>query len=117
MMNLEKMKQKRSKNSVKKGLLTATTILCLTSPMLQMQSVYAAENTAPAITIEKPDGWKQGETTVSITVDASHMPEGFTVFKIEAKAGKDGSWQDVTGSGSISITGNQTVYVRRWKGL
>ena len=112
MMNLEKMKQKRSKNSVKKGLLAATTILCLASPVLQMQSVYAAENTTPAITIEKPDGWKQGETTVSITVDASHMPEGFTVSKIEAKAGKDGSWQDVTGSGSISITGNQTVYVR-----
>ena len=35
--------------------------------------------------------------------------------KIEAKAGEDGSWQDVTGSGSITITGNQTVYVRdRW---
>ena len=112
MMNLEKMKQKRSKNSVKKGLLAATTILCLASPMLQMQSVYAAENTTPAITIEKPDGWKRGETNVSITVDASHMPEGFTVSKIEAKAGKDGSWQDVTGSGNISITGNQTVYVR-----
>ena len=112
MMNLEKMKQKRSKNGVKKGLLAATTIFCLASPMLQMQSVYAAENTTPAITIEKPDGWKQGETTVSITVDVSHMPEGFTVSKIEAKAGKDGSWQDVTGSGSISITGNQTVYVR-----
>lgn len=112
MMNLEKMKQKKSKNGVKKGLLAATTILCLASPMLQMQSVYAAENTTPAITIEKPDGWKQGETTVSITVDASHMPEGFTVSKIEAKVGKDGSWQDVTGSGSISITGNQTVYVR-----
>lgn len=112
MMNLEKMKQKRSKSSVKKGLLAATTILCLASPMLQMQNVYAAENTTPAITIEKPNGWKQGETTVSITVDASHMPEGFTVSKIEAKAGKDGSWQEVTGSGSISITGNQTVYVR-----
>lgn len=112
MINLEKMKQKRSKNGVKKGLLAATTILCLASPMLQVQSVYAAENTTPVITIEKPDGWKQGETTVSITVDASHMPEGFTVSKIEAKAGKDGSWQDVTGSGNISITGNQTVYVR-----
>ena len=112
MMNLEKMKQKKSKNSVKKGLLAATTILCLTSPMLQTQSVLAAENTAPAITIEKPDGWRQGETAVAITVDASHMPEGFSITKIEAKAGKDGSWQDVTGNGSISITGNQTVYVR-----
>jgi propanediol utilization protein len=112
MMNLEKMKQKKSKNSVKKGLLAATTILCLTSPMLQTQSVLAAENTAPAITIEKPDGWRQGETAVAITVDASHMPEGFSITKIEAKAGKDGSWQDVTENGSISITGNQTVYVR-----
>ena len=112
MMNLEKMKQKRSKNSVKKGLLAATTFLCLTTPLLQTQTAYAAENTTPAITIEKPDGWKQGETTIAVTVDASHMPEGFSIAKIEAKAGKDGSWQDVTGSGSITITGNQTVYVR-----
>lgn len=112
MMNLEKMKQKRSKGSLKKGLLAATTIFCLTSPLLQMQSVFAAENTTPVISIEKPDGWKQGETTVSISVDASHMPEGFSVVKIEAKAGKDGSWQDVTGNGSISIDGNKTVYVR-----
>lgn len=113
MMNLEKMKlKKRSKGSLKKGLLAATTIFCLASPMLQMQSVFAAENTTPVISIEKPDGWKQGETTVSISVDASHMPEGFSVAKIEAKAGKDGSWQDVTGTGSISIDGNKTVYVR-----
>ena len=77
-----------------------------------MQNVYAAENGSPEISIEKPDGWKQGNTTVSITVDASHMPEGFSVAKIEAKAGKDGSWQDVTGNGSISIDGNKTVYVR-----
>ena len=52
------------------------------------------------------------ETIIAVTVDASHMPEGFSIAKIEAKAGKDGSWQDVTGSGSITITGNQTVYVR-----
>ena len=115
MMNLEKMKQKKriiTKSRVKKSLLAATTFLCLTTPLLQAQTAYAAENTTPAITIEKPDGWKQGETTITVTVDASHMPEGFSIAKIEAKAGKDGSWQDVTGSGSISITGNQTVYVR-----
>ena len=117
MMNLEKMKQKKSKNSVKKGLLAATTILCLTTPLLQTQTAYAAENTTPAITIEKPDGWKQGETIIAVTVDASHMPEGFSIAKIEAKAGKDGSWQDVTGSGSITITGNQTVYVRVTDGV
>ena len=115
MMNLEKMKQKKriiTKSRVKKSLLAATTFLCLTTPLLQAQTAYAAENTTPAITIEKPDGWKQGETTITVTVDASHMPEGFSIAKIEAKAGKDGSWQDVTGSGSISITGNRTVYVR-----
>lgn len=99
MMNLEKMKQKKSKNSVKKGLLAATTILCLTSPMLQTQSVLAAENTAPAITIEKPDGWRQGETAVAITVDASHMPEGFSITKLKRSwerrklAGCDREWK------------------------
>ena len=115
MMNLEKMKQKKrttTKSRVKKSLLAATTFLCLTTPLLQTQTAYAAENSTPAITIEKPDGWKQGETTIAVTVDASHMPEGFSIAKIEAKAGKDGSWQDVTGSGSITINGNQTVYVR-----
>ena len=56
MMNLEKMKQKKSKNSVKKGLLAATTFLCLTTPLLQTQTAYAAENTTPAITIEIT-GW------------------------------------------------------------
>ena len=101
MMNLEKMKQKKrtnTKSRVKKSLLAATTFLCLTTPLLQTQTAYAAENTTPAITIEKPDGWKQGETTIAVTVDASHMPEGFSIAKIEAKAGKDGSWQDVTGN-------------------
>ena len=68
MMNLEKMKQKKrtnTKSRVKKSLLAATTFLCLTTPLLQTQTAYAAENTTPAITIEKPDGWKQGETTRS----------------------------------------------------
>ena len=113
MMNLEKMKQKKrtiTKSRVKKSLLAATTFLCLTTPLLQTQTAYAAENTTPAITIEKPDGWKQGETTIAVTVDASHMPEGFSIAKIEAKAGKDGSWQDVTGSGSITITGNFSMW-------
>ena len=50
----------------------------LTTPLLQTQTAYADENTTPAITIEKPDGWKQGETTIAVTVDASHMPEGFS---------------------------------------
>lgn len=119
MMNFEKMKKQRVpgrchmwKGNFKKGLLAATTCLCLASPVLSIQSVFAAEQGNPAISIEKPDGWKQGETEVSITVDASQMGEGFTVAKIEAKIGKDGSWKDVTQSKSITISGNQTVYVR-----
>lgn len=88
MMNLEKMKQKKSKNSVKKGLLAATTFLCLTTPLLQTQTAYAAENITPAITIEKPDGWKQGETTITVTVDASHMPEGFSIERLKQKLEK-----------------------------
>ena len=53
MMNLEKMKQKKrtiTKSRVKKSLLAATTFLCLTTPLLQTQTAYAAENTTPAIT-------------------------------------------------------------------
>ena len=48
MMNLEKMKQKKrtiTKSRVKKSLLAATTFLCLTTPLLQTQTAYAAENT------------------------------------------------------------------------
>ena len=69
MMNLEKMKQKKrtiTKSRVKKSLLAATIFLCLTTPLLQTQTAYAAENTTPTITIEKPDGWKQGETTIAV---------------------------------------------------
>ena len=118
-MNLEKMKEQRAPgkhrkwgSKVKKGIFAVTTFLCMATPFFSAQSIYAAENTNPAIAIEKPDGWKQGDTSVSITVDASQMGEGFKVAKIEAKAGKDGSWQDVTESRSITINGNQTVYVR-----
>jgi hypothetical protein len=73
-----------------------------------MQSVFAAESSTPSITIEKPDGWKQGDTTVSILVDSSQIE----IKKIEAKVGQDGNWQDVTSSKSVTISGNQTVYVR-----
>ena len=50
MMNLEKMKQKKrtiTKSRVKKSLLAATTFLCLTTPLLQTQTAYAAKNTTP----------------------------------------------------------------------
>ena len=88
MMNLEKMKQKKSKNSVKKGLLAATTILCLTSPMLQTQSVLAAENTAPAITIEKPDGWRQGKRQSQLLWMPVICQKDFLSQKLKRKLGK-----------------------------
>ena len=34
---------------------------------------------------------KQGETTIAVTVDASHMPEGFSIAKIEQKQEKMGA--------------------------
>lgn len=118
MMNLAKMKRlgmkKRYKyrNGLKKALLTAATILCITTPLYPATYLYAAEQAGDAITIEKPEGWKQGETKVTVSVDASQMGEGFQIAKIEAKVGKDGSWQDITESKSVTIKGNDTVYVR-----
>lgn len=100
------------KKSIKKGILAATTILCIATPLYPATSIYAAENDGNAITIEKPEGWRQGETTVTISVDSSRMGEGFQIAKIEAKVGKDGSWQDVTDAKRVTIKGNETVYVR-----
>lgn len=64
------------------------------------------------ISIEKPSGWKQGETTIAVTVDDSNLGEGITISKIEAKVGDDGSWMDITSNRSITISQNTTVYVR-----
>ena len=77
MINLEKMKHKKrpiTTSRVKKSLLAATTFLCLTTPWLQTQTAYAAENTTPAITIEKPDGWKQEETTAASSAIRKREP-------------------------------------------
>ena len=104
MMNLEKMKQKKrtiTKSRVKKGLLAATTFLCLTTPLLQTQTAYAAENTTPAITIEKPDGWKQGETTIAVTVDASHMADMWNAGCIWEMRGISLSWNFAMGMSSL----------------
>ena len=100
------------RTNAKRRAFLAALCLCMAAPAFPAQWVFAQEAAAPAISIEKPEGWKQGETAVAVSVDASQMGEGFTVAKIEAKAGEDGSWQDVTASGSITISGNQTVYVR-----
>ena len=72
--------------------------------------IYAAEDSS--ISIEKPSGWKQGETVIKVTIDAGKLEEGVTITKLEAKVGENGSWTDITDSYSISISKNETVYVR-----
>ena len=96
----------------KKVLVTAATILSITTALYPATYIYAAEQAGSAITIEKPDGWKQGDANVTVSVDTSQMGEGFQIAKIEAKVGKDGSWQDITESKSVTIKGNETVYLR-----
>ena len=71
---------------------------------------YAAEDNS--IGIEKPSGWKQGETTITVTTNAGKLGEGVTITKLEAKVGENGSWTAITDSHSISIDKNETVYVR-----
>lgn len=71
---------------------------------------YAAEDNS--IGIEKPSGWKQGETTITVTINAGKLGEGVTITKLEAKIGENGSWIDITDSHTISIDKNETVYVR-----
>lgn len=71
---------------------------------------YAAEDNS--IGIEKPSGWKQGETTITVTINAGRLGEGITITKLEAKVGENGSWIDITDSHTISIDKNETVYVR-----
>lgn len=71
---------------------------------------YAAEDNS--IGIEKPSGWKQGETTITVTINAGKLGEGVSITKMEAKVGENGSWTDITDSHTISIDKNETVYVR-----
>lgn len=71
---------------------------------------YAAEDNS--IGIEKPSGWKQGETTITVTINAGKLGEGVTITKLEAKVGENGSWTDITDSHTIRIDKNETVYVR-----
>ena len=74
--------------------------------------VSAEEPPQPVITIEKPEGWKQGGITLGVSVDISEMDDSFSVSRIEAKVGDGDSWTDITGSRSITVSGNTTVYVR-----
>ena len=115
MMNLSKVnkKNKHIKMSMRIGrsLVTGACSAILFTGMAAVPAMAEAVDPAEAISIEKPSGWKQGSTDVHITVDGSHLGEGVSVSKVEAKVG-EGSWQDVTAGMAVTINTNTTVYVR-----
>lgn len=94
---------------IRKTLIGISVLLCLFAPA---GMVYAEETAQPVIAIEKPEGWQQGSISIGVSVDAGDMGEEFSVSMIEAKTGSMDDWQDITGSRSITVNGNTTVFVR-----
>lgn len=115
MMNLSKVNKKnkhmKMSGRIGRSLITGACSAILFSGMAAVPAMAEAVDPAEAISIEKPSGWKQGSTDVHITVDGSHLGEGVSVSKVEAKVG-EGSWQDVTAGMAVTINTNTTVYVR-----
>lgn len=115
MMNLSKVNKKnkhmKMSRRIGRSLITGACSAILFSGMAAVPAMAEAVDPAEAISIEKPSGWKQGSTDVHITVDGSHLGEGVSVSKVEAKVG-EGSWQDVTAGMAVTINTNTTVYVR-----
>lgn len=119
MMNISKVQNKKETvdNSghvpfrvwTKKGLLAFMMAASMVAAF-PAATTYAAEEAA--IGIDKPVGWKQGETTLTVTINTSALGEGISITKLEAKIGEDGSWTDITESKTIGISKNCVVYVR-----
>lgn len=101
-MNLSK-----AKRTVRKAMVLGMMMVSVAGAAV---TAYAAEDNS--IDIEKPSGWKQGETTITVTTNVGKLGEGVTITKLEAKVGENGSWTDITDSHTISIDKNETVYVR-----
>lgn len=101
-MNLSK-----AKRTVRKAMVLGMMMVSVAGAAV---TAYAAEDNS--IDIEKPSGWKQGETTITVTTNVGKLGEGVTITKLEAKFGENGSWTDITESHTISIDKNETVYVR-----
>lgn len=95
--------------SIKKGLIGISLLLCLS---VWPGTAFAEEMGQPVITIEKPEGWKQGSISLGVSVDISEMDDDFSISRIEAKTGNEDGWTDITQSRSITVGGNTTVYVR-----
>jgi len=74
----------------------------------------SVEETQPqvVITITIPKGWQKEKADVQIQAEDIKKTGKFSVSKIEAKISEDGNWVDVTGSKSISLSKNGSVYVK-----
>ena len=87
MINLKVLKNKKSMNKhmVKKRIKAAFTYVLLSGTVLSCAGpvIPVLAGTGEMISIEKPSGWKQGETTIAVTVDDSNLGEGITISKIE----------------------------------
>ena len=121
MMNITKLKTKKNVDNrsgktgimrIKKGICYAMLTGILVSCVGPAMPVFAEDAGEAAISIEKTSGWKQGETSVTVTVDDSGLGDGVSITKVEAKIGEDGSWTDITSNRTISISQNVTVYIR-----
>ena len=121
MMNITKLKTKKNVDNrsgktgimrIKKGICYAMLTGILVSCVGPAMPVFAEDAGEAAISIEKPSGWKQGETSVTVTVDDSGLGDGVSITKVEAKIGEDGSWTDITSNRTLSISQNVTVYIR-----
>ena len=125
MMNLAKEQSKKGKDQrnpvnkggplpfrvwTKKGFMAFMMAASLSAAALPAVPAFAAQDSA--ITIEKPGGWKQGETTITVSLNTDALGEGISITKLEAKIGESGTWSDITDSRSISISQNCVVYVR-----
>ena len=97
-LNMLKNKKRMNKHMAEKRIRAALTYVMLSGVALSCAGpvIPVLAGTEEMISIEKPSGWKQGETTIAVTVDDSNLGEGITISKIEAKVGDDGSWMDIT---------------------
>ena len=64
------------------------------------------------ITINTPSGWHNDTTKVTVKVEDTVVSGNFTIQKVQAKVGQNGSWTDITEDMYIEISENSTIYVQ-----
>ena len=69
-------------------------------------------NPSVKITINTPTGWHNDTTKVTVKVEDTVVSGNFTIQKVQAKVGQNGSWTDITEDMYIEISENSTIYVQ-----